>query len=259
MLENNFDITLNGKEITDIPEDLFIPPDALRVILEQFEGPLDLLLYLIKKQNIDIMDIPILPITTQYVSYINMMQEMQFELASDYLVMASTLAEIKSKMLVPNDVEDEEEQDPRANLIKRLMEYQKYKDLSEKLDVIPRRNRDTFVISGIITNFNKTDNLPKLELDQLEAAFQDVLKRAEIYASHTIESEALSVRERMSSILININKNGTIKFTECFTYSEGRMGAIVTFLAILEMVKESLIDIIQNEDFSIIYLQTKTS
>ena len=259
MLENNFDITLNGKEITDIPEDLFIPPDALRVILEQFEGPLDLLLYLIKKQNIDIMDIPILPITTQYVSYINMMQEMQFELASDYLVMASTLAEIKSKMLVPNDVEDEEEQDPRANLIKRLMEYQKYKDLSEKLDVIPRRNRDTFVISGIMTNFNKTDNLPKLELDQLEAAFQDVLKRAEIYASHTIESEALSVRERMSSILININKNGTIKFTECFTYSEGRMGAIVTFLAILEMVKESLIDIIQNEDFSMIYLQTKTS
>ena len=259
MFENNFDITLNGKEITDIPEDLFIPPDALRVILEQFEGPLDLLLYLIKKQNIDIIDIPILPITIQYVNYISMMQQMQFELASDYLVMASTLAEIKSKMLVPNDIEDEEEEDPRANLIKRLMEYQKYKDLSEKLDVIPRRNRDTFVISGIMTNFNKTDNLPKLKLDQLEAAFQDVLKRAEIYASHTIESETLSVRERMSSILININKNGTIKFTECFTYSEGRMGAIVTFLAILEMVKESLIDIIQNEDFSIIYLQTKTS
>ena len=133
MLENNFDITLNGKEITDIPEDLFIPPDALRVILEQFEGPLDLLLYLIKKQNIDIIDIPILPITTQYVNYISMMQQMQFELASDYLVMASTLAEIKSKMLVPNDIEDEEEEDPRANLIKRLMEYQKYKDLSEKL------------------------------------------------------------------------------------------------------------------------------
>lgn len=259
MLENNFNITLNGKEIREIPEDLFIPPDALRVILEQFEGPLDLLLYLIKKQNIDIIHIPILPITTQYVNYINMMQQMQFELASDYLVMASTLAEIKSKMLVPNDIEEEEEEDPRANLIKRLMEYQKYKDLSEKLDVLPRRNRDTFVVSGIMTNFNKVDNLPKLKLDQLEAAFQDVLKRAEIYASHTIESEALSVRERMSSILININKNGTIKFIDCFTYSEGRMGAIVTFLAILEMVKESLIDIIQNEDFSMIYLQTKTS
>tara|TARA_B100001769_G_C21968025_1_gene520759 strand:- start:6 stop:794 length:789 start_codon:yes stop_codon:yes gene_type:complete len=255
---NNFNIVLNGQEIKDIPEDLFIPPDALRVILEQFEGPLDLLLYLIKKQNIDIVDIPILPITNQYVNYINMMQQMQFELASDYLVMASTLAEIKSRMLVPNDIEDEDEEDPRANLIKRLMEYQKYKDLSEKLDVMPRRNRDTFVISGIMTNFDKTDNMPKLELDQLEEAFQDVLRRAEIYANHTIESEALSVRERMSNILNDIKNNGTIKFTDCFTYEEGRMGAIVTFLAILEMAKESLIDIIQNEDYSMIYLQSKT-
>ena len=259
MLENNnSNIVLKGKKITDIPEDLFIPPDALRVILEDFEGPLDLLLYLIKKQNIDIVDIPILPITNQYVNYINMMQQMQFELASDYLVMASTLAEIKSKMLVPNDIEDDDEEDPRANLIKRLMEYQKYKELSEKLDDIPRRNRDTFVISGIMTNFNKTENLPKLEIDQLEAAFQDVIRRAEIYATHTIESEALSVRERMSSILFNINTHGTMKFIDCFTYEEGRMGAIVTFLAILEMVKESLIDIIQNEDYSMIYLQSKT-
>ena len=254
----NFNIVLNGQEITDIPEDLFIPPDALRVILEQFEGPLDLLLYLIKKQNIDIIDIPILPITNQYINYINMMQQMQFELASDYLVMASTLAEMKSRMLVPNDIEDEDEEDPRANLIKRLMEYQKYKDLSEKLDIIPRRNRDTFVISGIMTNFNKTDNIPKLELDQLEAAFQDILRRAEIYATHTIESETLSVRERMSNILNDIKNNGTLKFTDCFTYKEGRMGAIVTFLAILEMVKESLIDIIQNEDYSMIYLQSKS-
>ena len=204
---NNFNIVLNGQEIKDIPEDLFIPPDALRVILEQFEGPLDLLLYLIKKQNIDIVDIPILPITNQYVNYINMMQQMQFELASDYLVMASTLAEIKSRMLVPNDIEDEDEEDPRANLIKRLMEYQKYKDLSEKLDVMPRRNRDTFVISGIMTNFDKTDNMPKLELAQLEEAFQDVLRRAEIYANHTIESEALSVRERMSNILNDIKNH----------------------------------------------------
>ena len=137
------------------------------------------------------------------------------------------------------------------------MEYQKYKELSEKLDDIPRRNRDTFVISGIMTNFNKTENLPKLEIDQLEAAFQDVIRRAEIYATHTIESEALSVRERMSSILLNINTHGTMKFIDCFTYEEGRMGAIVTFLAILEMVKESLIDIIQNADYSMIYLQPK--
>ena len=256
MLENN-NIIVNGQEITDIPDDLFIPPDALRVILEQFEGPLDLLLYLIKKQNIDIIDIPILPITNQYVNYINMMQQMQFELASDYLVMASTLAEIKSKMLVPNNIEDDDEEDPRAELIKRLMEYQKYKDLSEKIDHIPRLNRDTFLISGIVTNFNNTEELPKIELSQLESAFQEVLRRAEIFATHTIESEALSVRERMSNIIDTINNNGTIKFIDCFTFQEGRMGAIVTFLAILEMVKESLIDIIQNDDFSMIYLHVK--
>ena len=256
MLENN-NIIVNGQEITDIPDDLFIPPDALRVILEQFEGPLDLLLYLIKKQNIDIIDIPILPITNQYVNYINMMQQMQFELASDYLVMASTLAEIKSKMLVPNNIEDDDEEDPRADLIKRLMEYQKYKDLSEKIDLIPRLHRDTFVISGIMTNFNNTDERPKIELSQLESAFQEVLRRAEIFATHTIEAEALSVRERMSNIIDAINNNGTIKFIDCFTFQEGRMGAIVTFLAILEMVKESLIDIIQNDDFSMIYLQVK--
>ena len=256
---NDMSIVFNGKTITDIPEDLFIPPEALRVIIEQFEGPLDLLLYLIKKQNIDVVDIPILPITNQYVEYINMMQEMQFELASDYLVMASTLAEIKSRMLVPNETEDEDEEDPRANLIKRLMEYQKYKNLSEQLDEIPRLNRDTFIVSKIFANIEKQDTMPMIDLEELEIAFQEVLKRAEIFASHDIQSEVLSVRERMSSILDIINKNGTIKFIDCFTYQEGRMGAIVTFLAILELAKESLIDIVQNQDYSMIYLQSITS
>ena len=254
--KSNLNIRLNGTTITDIPDDLFIPPDALRVILEQFEGPLDLLLYLIKKQNIDVVDIPILPITNQYVEYINLMQQMHFELASDYLVMASTLAEIKSKMLVPNENEEEEEDDPRANLIKRLMEYQKYKELSLKLDDVPRLNRDTFIVSGILAKFEKKTDVPSVDLTQLELAFQEVLRRAEIFASHNIQSEALSVRERMSLILDSINKNGTIKFIDCFTHKEGKMGAIVTFLAILEMVKESLIDIIQNEDYSMIYLQS---
>ena len=253
------DIILNGNTITDIPEDLFIPPDALRVILEQFEGPLDLLLYLIKKQNLDIIDIPILPITNQYVQYIDMMHEMKFDLASDYLVMASTLAEIKSRMLIPNDVDNEEEEDPRANLIKRLIEYQKYKDLSEKVDILPRTNRDTFIISSIITNIEKKQILPKIELSQLEDAFTEVLRRADIFASHNIEPEILSVRERMSLVLEKINMLGTIKFIDCFVYEEGKMGAIVTFLAILEMVKESLIDIIQNEHLSMIYLQSKKS
>ena len=261
MIQTNSDqleVKINGSVITDIPDDLFIPPDALRVILEKFEGPLDLLLYLIKKQNIDIVDIPILPITNQYVEYINMMQELEFELASDYLVMAATLAEIKSRMLVPNEIEDEEEDDPRANLIKRLLEYQKYKDLSVKIDEVPSLNRDTFVISGILANFKRKETMPTIKMSQLQEAFHEVLKRAEINASHNIQTETLSVRERMSKILDEINKQETISFIDCFDFNEGKMGAIVTFLAILEMVKENLIDIIQNEDFSMIYLQTRT-
>ena len=255
----NLKATLNGEVLTEIPEDLFIPPDALRVILEKFEGPLDLLLYLIKKQNIDIIDIPIFPITQQYVEYINLMQQLEFELASDYLVMASTLAEIKSKMLVPNETDEDEEEDPRANLIKRLMEYQKYKELSGEVDAIPRLNRDTFVVSGIISCFKKEEVKPIIDISQLESAFQEVLYRAELFASHNIEAEALSVRERMSLILDSLNTKGTVTFIDCFNFKEGKMGVIVTFLAILEMVKENLIDIVQNEDFSMIYLQSKTS
>ena len=255
----NLKATINGEVITEIPEDLFIPPDALRVILEKFEGPLDLLLYLIKKQNVDIIDIPIFPITQQYVEYISLMQQLEFELASDYLVMASTLAEIKSKILVPNEIDEDEEEDPRANLIKRLMEYQKYKELSGEVDAIPRLNRDTFVVSGIISCFKKEEVKPIIDISQLESAFQEVLYRAELFASHNIEAEALSVRERMSLILDSLNAEGTISFIDCFSFKEGKMGAIVTFLAILEMVKENLIDIVQNEDFSMIYLQSKTS
>ncbi len=255
---NSEDIKIKGELFTDIPDDLFIPPDALRIILEEFEGPLDLLLYLIKKQNIDIVDIPILPITNQYVQYIEMMRQMQFDLASDYLVMAATLAEIKSRMLVPSIQTDDEEDDPRANLIQRLMEYQKYKDLSTKIDGVPRSNRDYFVISGIHAELNTKQNLPKIELSHLHNAFLDVLKRAEINASHVIETEVLSVRERMIEILDKIKEKNMINFYDCFDLKEGRLGVIVTFLAILEMVKENFIDISQNEKFSIIYLQRKS-
>ena len=236
---------------------MFIPPDALTIILEEFEGPLDLLLYLIKKQNIDIVDIPILPITEQYIEYINMMEKMQFELAADYLVMASTLTEIKSRMLIPVDEEDDEEDDPRANLIKRLLEYQKYKNLSEEINEIPRVNRDTYVVSGIMTHFKHVQKMPTIEIDELEKAFQEVLRRAEIFASHNIEAEKLSVRERMTSIIDALNSKNMMSFIDCFNFKEGRMGVIVTFLAILELVKENLIDIIQNENFSMIYLQSK--
>ena len=250
-------VRVNGVEVVDIPEDLFIPPDALQVILEQFEGPLDLLLYLIKKQNIDITDIQILPITNQYIEYINMMRKMQFELASDYLVMAATLAEIKSRMLIPNDTADDDEDDPRADLIKRLMEYQKYKDLSSELDMIPRLNRDNFIASGIFNQLEKKQDLPKINIEELEQAFLDVMKRAEINASHEINTEVLSVRERMTRVLELLNNNPSTIFTDCFDVTEGKMGVVVTFLAILELVKENIIDLFQNEPLSVIYLKLK--
>ncbi len=256
-LSSEFKVKVNGIEVVDIPEDLFIPPDALQVILEQFEGPLDLLLYLIKKQNIDITDIQILPITNQYIEYINMMREMQFELASDYLVMAATLAEIKSKMLIPTNVDDEEEDDPRADLIKRLIEYQKYKDLSAELDLMPRLNRDNFIATGIFNQIEKRQELPKINMNELEQAFLEVIKRAEINASHNIDTEVLSVRERMTRVLELLNNNDDTVFTDCFDVSEGKMGVVVTFLAILELVKENIIDLIQNDTLSVIYLKVK--
>ena len=256
---NTVEASIKGRLITEIPEDLFIPPDALQIILEEFEGPLDLLLYLIKKQNVDIVDIPIFPITVQYVEYIKMMESIKYELVSDYLVMASTLAEIKSRMLIPHDDEDEDEEDPRANLVKQLLEYQKYKDLSTEIDSISRVDRDTYLASGIIVHFKKKDIQPTIEISQLEEVFKDVLRRADILASHDIHSEPLSVRERMSNILEELGKNETISFIEFFDINEGRMGVIVTFLAILELVKDNLIDILQNESHSVIYLQLKKS
>ena len=205
---NLTDITAiyNGKKISQIPEDLFIPPEYLRIILEEFEGPMDLLLYLIKKQNIDITDLPIFPITEQYMKYISIMEEMHFELASDYLVMASTLTEIKSKLLLPTEAEDEEEDDPRANLIKRLLEYQKYKNASDKLETLPRNYRDFYVVSNAVdSEVSKITETPDIKIDQLKIAFLDVLKRAEIFSTHNIQSETLSVRERMSLILSTID------------------------------------------------------
>ena len=249
----------NGKKISQIPEDLFIPPEYLRIILEEFEGPMDLLLYLIKKQNIDITDLPIFPITEQYMRYISIMEEMHFELASDYLVMASTLTEIKSKLLLPTEAEDEEEDDPRANLIKRLLEYQKYKNASEKLETLPRNFRDFYVVSNAVdSKESKIIETPDIKIDQLKVAFLEVLKRAEIFSTHNIQSETLSVRERMSSILSVLKKGDNIQFEKLFNLEEGRLGVIVTFLAILELVKESLIDIIQNESMSRVYIGLKS-
>lgn len=249
----------NGKKISQLPEDLFIPPEYLRIILEEFEGPMDLLLYLIKKQNIDITDLPIFPITEQYMRYISIMEEMHFELASDYLVMASTLTEIKSKLLLPTETEDDEEDDPRANLIKRLLEYQKYKNVSEKIETLPRSFRDFYVVSSAVDSKKSTViETPDIKIEQLRIAFLEVLKRAEIFSTHNIQSETLSVRERMSLILSVLKKNDNLQFEKLFNIEEGRLGVIVTFLAILELVKESLIDIIQNESMSRIYIGLKS-
>lgn len=258
-LNNNITAIYNGKRIIDIPDDLFIPPEHLRVILEQFEGPLDLLLYLIKKQNIDITDLPILPITEQYMHYINVMEELHFELASDYLVMASTLAEIKSRLLLPVEDELDDEEDPRANLIKRLLEYQKYKNVSEQLDLLPRDFRDFYVVSNAVdANTSDKIELPDIDINQLKLALVNVLKRAEIFSTHNIQSETLSVRERMSKILSTLKENDNIEFESLFDLNEGRLGVVVTFLALLELVKEGMIDIIQNSPFSKIYIGNKS-
>ena len=191
-------------------------------------------------------------------SYITIMEEMHFELASDYLVMASTLTEIKSRLLLPADTEDEEEDDPRASLIKRLLEYQKYKNASEKLENLPRNYRDFYVVTnGVDSVKSKVIETPDFKIEQLKSAFIEVLKRAEIFSTHNIQSETLSVRERMSSILSGLKLNDNILFEELFNVKEGRLGVIVTFLAILELVKESLIDITQNESMSNIYIGLK--
>ena len=248
---------VKGEALLELPKDLYIPPDALEVFLEQFEGPLDLLLYLIKKQNLDILDIPIVDITRQYIEYIELMNEMQLELAAEYLVMAAMLAEIKSRMLLPRPAEDEEdEEDPRAELIRRLQEYERYKKAAEDLEKLQRIGRDIYhARAEIKLEQNKNKPLPKLELEQLLHAFSDVIRRAEMFSHHHIEMEALSVRERMTKVLSMVQKQEFVEFVRLFDVSEGRMGVVVTFLAILELIKESLLEIVQAEAFAPIHIK----
>jgi segregation and condensation protein A len=242
---------VRGAVITALPSDLYIPPNALKVFLETFEGPLDLLLYLIKHKNLDILDIPVASITHQYVDYIEMMQEMRIELAAEYLVMAAILAEIKSRMLLPRprDTENEEE-DPRVYLIRRLQEYERFKTAANDLDSLPREARDTFSASAALDDIEVEVPKPTVELEQLLLAFQQVLQRAEQVAHHQISRESLSVRERMAMILDSLGQGGEIRFSDLFVAGEGRSGAVVAFLAILELCKEGLIDIVQSEPLS---------
>jgi len=247
-----------GKAMTEMPKDLYIPPEALEVILEAFEGPLDLLLYLIKKQNIDILEINVAQITHQYMSYIEMMSAMTFELAAEYMVMAAMLAEIKSRMLLPRQQEVEEEDDPRAELIRRLQEYERFKSAAEDLDELPRMGRDNFAASAKGPDIESERPHPDVDLKQLLMAFADVLKRAELNQSHHIQLETLSTRERMSQVLSRLQDNRQfVPFVSLFTLSEGRQGVIVTFLAVMELIKESLVDIVQNEIFGPIHVKAK--
>jgi segregation and condensation protein A len=242
---------VNGAPLNKLPEDLYIPPDALEVFLELFEGPLDLLLYLIRRQNIDILNIPIAQITHQYIAYIQVMDNLKMELAAEYLVMAAWLAEIKSRMLLPRPPEAEaEEEDPRATLIRRLQEYECIKSAAEEIDLMPRLERDIFSTVIDISTLSIEKSHPEIHLNEMLLAFRDVLKRVEQLSHHQITKEPLSVRERMSTILENLKGADSILFSQLFTRKEGRQGVVVAFLAVLELSKERLIDIFQTEPFA---------
>ena len=246
---------VKGEPMTVPPEDLYIPPDALEIFLDAFEGPLDLLLYLIKRQNLDILSLPVFQITKQYMNYIELMQEMRLELAAEYLVMAAMLAEIKSRLLLPRPVEEDEEDDPRAELIRRLQEYERFKKVAEEINEIPRMHRDTFGVSVIQSVYEFERPQPTVELKDVIAAFQEVMQRAQMFASHHIEREPLSVRERMSKVLTMLNVEDFVEFNRFFTPEEGRSGVIVTFLALLELIKGHIIELVQSEPFAPIYVK----
>ncbi len=249
--------TVHGQPLLQMPQDLYIPPDALEVILEAFEGPLDLLLYLIRRQNLDILDIPVAEITRQYVSYIDVMQELRFELAAEYLVMAAILAEIKSRMLLPRPPSEEGlEEDPRADLVRRLQEYERFKQAAEDIDALPRMDRDTSTVSAHVPERNVLREPPPVELREMLLALHDVLKRAELFTGHAIRRDALSVRQRMGELLSLLEDGVFHRFEQLFEAHEGRLGVVVTFLSILELAKERLLEIVQEEPLAPIYVKS---
>ncbi|MCF2827045.1 MULTISPECIES: segregation and condensation protein A [unclassified Pseudoalteromonas] len=250
---------LHGEAVIEKPEDLYIPPEALEVILETFEGPLDLLLYLIKRHKLDILELPIFSITQQYVQYVEMMKDMQLELAGEYLVMAALLAQIKSRMLLPKHEELEEEEDPRAELVRRLQEYEQFKQAAENLDEIPRVERDIFVAHALVDSSTDSEpEFPDIELRELLLALSEVMARAKTFEHHHISAEALSTRERMSFILQLLREQDKpVEFARFFTLDEGRSGVVVTFIAMLELIKEQLVDYIQSATAASIYLHLK--
>ena len=246
-----------GQPVLQIPQDLYIPPDALEVILDAFEGPLDLLLYLIRRQNLEILDIPVAEITRQYVDYIDSMHEMRFELAADYLVMAAILAEIKSRMLLPRStVNDGLEDDPRADLVRRLQEYERFKKAAEDIDTLPRLDRDTVVAAAFVPDRAAIRLPPPVDLKEMLLALHDVFKRAELFTRHAIKRDALSVRQRMGELLERMMDGAFHRFESLFTVEEGRLGVVVTFLGLLTLAKEQLVEIVQEGPLATIYVKS---
>jgi segregation and condensation protein A len=252
---------VRGEPMLQMPQDLYIPPDALEVILEAFEGPLDLLLYLIRRQNLDILDIPVAEITRQYMEYIELMRDvMRLELAAEYLLMAAILAEIKSRLLLPRPpAEEGVEEDPRAELVRRLQEYERFKKAAEDIDTLPRLERDTVVAQADTGERNVVRLPPPLDLKEMLLALKDVLRRAELFGHHAIRREALSVRQRMGELLSRLDNAQFSRFDTLFDVSEGRLGVVVTFLAMLELAKEMLVEIVQEEPLAPIYVRAKSA
>ena len=249
---------VQGQKLSVFPNDLYIPPDALEIILEAFEGPLDLLLYLIKRQNLDILDIDVSEITRQYTDYIRIMQDLKFELASDYLVMAAMLAEIKSQMLLPHVSEViEETMDPRAELIRRLQEYEVFKNAAKNIDKLTRVDRDIFLARAEFSGPDPVILRPTVTLQDLKKALESVNERSRLSKHHEISEEFISTRERMADILSRLNKRTFVTFGSLFDPVEGKLGVIVTFLAIMELMKERLVDIVQTESFGTIYVRAQ--
>ena len=248
---------VQGKNLTTLPKDLYIPPDALEIILEAFEGPLDLLLYLIRRQNLNILEIDVAEISKQYMGYIDLMKTIQLEVASDYLVMAAMLTEIKSRMLLPKRNEEVDEEDPRAELIRRLQDYERFKAAADDLDQLPRLERDTHPAKIFSETSKPEPGYVNVEMNDLIVALADVMARAEMFESHQIQFETLSTRERMSDVLERISNGEFVVFNQLFSIEEGKIGVVVTFLAIMELLKERLVDIVQNELFGSIHLRLK--
>ncbi len=259
MLETPSIIKINGETLSELPKDLYIPPDALEVYLEAFEGPLDLLLYLIRKHNLDILDIPMAALTTQYMGYVEKMKAIKLELAADYLLMSAMLIEIKSRMLLPKPTEVDEEEDPRAELVRRLMEYEAIKLAAQRLDAMPMVGEDIHVTAAYYEHISQVKP-PEVSLDELVEAWKNVLKRAKLTQHHRLGRAELSVREHMSLILRRLNGVSMLRFDELFDLeTEGLPKLVVNFLAMLELAKEGLIRITQQEAFGTIYVQVNTA